>query len=104
MDRKAHLKIDKAIFGKEYEQVHKWLDSCFPEFAKHPIPHMHWVKYHHMQAIKDKYGNFTPEFNAAHTHIVCDFIYHFNMAYIPKDITDLIDTFIALGVIKKDFK
>ena len=103
MDRKAHLKIDKAIFGKEYDQVHKWLDSSYQEFALSPVPHMHWVKYHHMQAIKDKYGNFTPEFNAAHTHIMCDFIYHFNMSYVPRDITDLIDTFIALGVIKRDY-
>ena len=102
MNRSDHLKIDKAIFGKEYDDVHSWLDSTYPKYAKHPIPYLHWIHYHHMEAIKEKYGNFTDEFNAAYTHIMCDFIHHFKMSYVPKDMTDLIDTFLALEIIKRD--
>jgi hypothetical protein len=102
MDHKDHLKIDKVIFGKEFEHVHKWLDSTFPKYANHPVPYMHWLNYHHMEAIREKYGDFTPEFNAAYVHIMCDYVHHFNMAYVPKDMTDTVDTFLALGVIKRD--
>jgi len=103
MKREDHLKIDNAIFGKEYDAVHKWLDSTYPEYAKHRIPHIHWLKYHHLQAIHDKYGDFTPEFNAAYTHIMCDFIHHFKMSYVPKDLNDVVNTFLALGVIERDY-
>jgi len=104
MDRKGHISLDKILFNKEFNEVHKWLDSTYLKYANTAIPHMHWLMYHHKAAIKEKYGSFTLEYNAAYTHILTDFLYHFKMAYVPEDMTDLIDTFISLGVIKRDYK
>ena len=104
MDRKGHIALDKVIFNKEFNEVHKWLDSTYPKYANGPIPHLHWLNYHHKEAIKEKYGSFTFEYNAAYMHILMDFLYHFKMAYVPENMTDLIDTFISLGVIQKDFR
>ena len=102
MDRKGHTELDKVIFNKEFTEVHKWLDSTYPKYVNTHIPHMHWLKYHHKEAIKEKYGSFTLEYNAAYMHILMDFLYHFKMAYVPENMTDLIDTFISLGVINVD--
>jgi len=102
MNREDHLKVDKVLYNKTFNKVHAWLDSTWPEYADHPIPFLHWLKYHHIEAIREKYGDFTPEFNAAYTHILCDFVSHFNMAYVPRNMIELIDTFTALKVIEKD--
>lgn len=104
MDRKGHLALDKILFNKEFNEVHEWLDSTYPKFKNHPVPHMHWLHYHHKEAITDKYGAYTLEYNSAYMHILTDFLYHFKMAYVPNNMTDIVDTFLSLGVIVRDYK
>lgn len=81
MRTEEHLKVDRFILGKEYEEVHEWLDGAFWKYRK--TPHEHWVERHHIKAITEKYGIHTERYNAAYTHILLDYLTHFGIAYVP---------------------
>jgi len=84
MKKEQHLEITKIIFNKEYTKVHEWLDETAKEyFDKGWNVFEHWKHRHHIQAIKDKYGEGTIEFLVAWLHIICDWISHLNMVEIP---------------------
>lgn len=84
MNRQEHLKVDRFTFGKEYNQVHSWLDETYNNYAR-TNPYKHWLERHNYSAIKLKYGEFTLEFNAAYLHILFDYLSHFGIAFVPKD-------------------
>jgi hypothetical protein len=84
MYRHEHLKVDKFFYNKEYNEVHKWLDETYPQYAR-TNPYMHWLERHHLQAIEEKYGLGSIEYNVAYLHILADFLSHMQIAVVPKN-------------------
>jgi len=83
MKREEHLRVDSFIWNEEFSEVHQWIDECYPKYAGR-TPYKHWLERHYLDAIKEKYGEFTLEYNVAYTHILFDYLSHFEMAYVPK--------------------
>jgi hypothetical protein len=81
MRREEHLKTDMFFWNKEYNEVHAWLDECFPKYRDEK----HWQERHHLQAIGEKWSEGTPEYNSAYMHILCDFLSHYQIAWVPKN-------------------
>lgn len=97
MNRKEHLNIDILVFGKEFNNVHSWLDGEYWKYTKNP--YLHWLNRHHIKAIYEKYGHFTPEYNSAYLHILFDFLSHFQLAYVPIDEEDVKSMLKSLQII-----
>ena len=94
MKREDHLKTDHFVWNKEYNDVHKWIDGCFPKYAS-TNPYMHWLERHHIEAINKKYGEFSIEYNVAYVHILMDVLSHLEMAYVPrtsKEVKTILET------------
>ncbi len=82
MDWKKHKAIDRIIFGKEYPEVHKWIDEFFPKYQDWE----HWKERHHLAAIEEKYPDQTSEeFLSAILHVICDWVAHEREFELPKD-------------------
>ena len=88
MYKKEHLSVDHFCWNKEYPEVHQWLDETYSKYAS-SNPYRHWLEHHHMKAISDKYGDYTPEYNAAYMHILFDFLSHHQIAFVPINEKDL---------------
>lgn len=84
MKRENHLKVDRFFWDKEYDDVHTWIDACFPRYVGRN-PYHHWLERHHIIAIAKKYGEYTLRYNVAYLHILADFLSHFGVAVVPKD-------------------
>ncbi len=98
MRREQHLDTDKYFWAEEYPEVHKWIDSEFPKHVGRR-PYRHWLKNHHIEAITKKWGIGTPQYNSAYVHILCDFLSHFSVAYVPDNEKTLNNMLNELGVI-----
>ena len=106
MNRAKHLEIDKQIFYpegsslttecKNFNFVHQWLDTLDIYTSNW---YRHWRDRHHIEAIIAQYGSFTAEYNVAYLHILCDWLYHFNMALVPKDKKEVEDNLKILQII-----
>ena len=96
MRREEHLAIDKKIFGKEFPDVHGWIDSEYPKYFR-TNPFRHWLAYHHEEAIREKYGAYTENYNVACMHVICDFLSHFNKCCLPRDKYELMSILGACG-------
>ena len=81
MKHKDHLIVDKAVFGQEYPEVHKWLDEMFPKYRGFS----HWKERHHLEAISEKYGTDLTRYNVAILHIITDWISHLSIFALPKN-------------------
>lgn len=79
MKYESHLQVDVMIFGREYPEVHKWLDE---EAGQPNAGGSHWTARHHINAITEKYGE-TTEALAAVVHVFTDFVYHRGEAALP---------------------
>lgn len=91
MNHKEHVTVDYIIFRQTFAEVHTWLDETDPEKKKSGIsPYRHWIKRHNVEALKDKYGDQTIEFNAGCMHILCDWLSHFYVWVLPKNETEVI--------------
>jgi hypothetical protein len=99
MKRQDHLRVDKFTWDKEYNDVHQWLDECFPKYAGRN-PYMHWLERHYLDAIKEEYGEFTLEYNVAYMHILFDYLSHFQFAYVPKTKKDAESMLKSLGALR----
>lgn len=99
MNRKQHLSVDKFVWNDEHNEVHQWLDETFPRYAGRE-PYRHWLERHHLKAIKEKYGEFTKEYNVAYLHILFDFLSHHQMAFVPKDEKECEEVLISLQAIR----
>ena len=94
MDRKEHVIVTETVFGDGYDEVHKWIDSDAGNWFNtgHSV-FRHWVKYHNHEALKEKYGEGSIEFNVGILHIICDWMSHLNKFHIPEtsgDVTKLL--------------
>jgi len=98
MKREEHLKVDKFAWNKEYNDVHAWLDETFPKYAGRN-PYRHWLERHFLDAVKEKYGEFTLEYNVAYLHILFDYLSHFQVAYAPQTKKDVEDMLKSQGVL-----
>jgi hypothetical protein len=83
MNRQEHLKLDNFIWNEKYNEVHQWLDECYPKYMNRN-PYRHWLERHFLDAIKEKYGEYTIEYNVAYMHILMDYLSHFQIAFTPK--------------------
>jgi len=101
MDRKRHLAVDRAVFGQEFNQVHKWLDALFPKYVK-TNPFLHWKERHHLKAVAKKYDEFSIESAVAQLHILCDLLSHFRLPlfHIPEDEHEVLEMLQDLGLHK----
>ena len=73
------------IFSFPYTDVHIWLDELFPKYGGFG----HWSERHHLQAIKEKYGENTVRYNVAYLHIICDWLSHLDRIEVPIDAQDV---------------
>ena len=95
MHRTKHLTIDRIVLGREYDDVHQWLDETFPKYRGFE----HWKERHHIAAIKEKYKADSARLTAAMLHIICDWASHLRMVVIPKDETEVLSVLRDIGVI-----
>ncbi len=100
MNIKDHLMIDYILFRKEYEEIHKWIDAKYKDYAdKGWNVWEHWKHRHHLKAIEDKYGKDTQEFYVALMHIITDFLSHIGIFKIPKNEKEALEILIDEGLI-----
>ena len=89
MKHEDHLKLDLAILGKEYPEVHRWLDGCYPDYlpgGRHFNAGSllyHWSERHHDEALVERFGS-GPELESARLHVVVDWISHLKCVELPK--------------------
>lgn len=95
MDRKSHELITEAIFGKPFNKIHEWIDS---EFANRQ-GYSHWQYHHHLQAIKEKYGEGTINYRVALLHIITDWISHWGKFCIPKNQEEVLKELNEVGYV-----
>jgi len=88
MKKTEHFKIDRFLWDEEFPDVHQWLDECYSQFAARN-PYRHWLKRHHLKAIRKKYGKHTREYNVAYIHILFDFLNAFEAAEVPRNEKDV---------------
>ncbi len=98
MNRIEHLKVDKFVWNKEYNEVHKWLDELYPRYLGRN-PYKHWLERHFLDAVTEQYGEFTINYNVAYMHILFDYMSHFQMAFVPKTKEEAETMLKSLGVI-----
>jgi len=98
--KEYHMKVDKFFWNDGSEDVHEWIDSSFPKYGSHE----HWLEYHHQDAIKEKYGQFTYKYNVAYLHILTDYLSHFQIAFVPQGKKEAEDMLKSLGVLRKKRK
>ena len=85
----VHNEMTEAIFGKPYEEIHIWLDDCYPDYAyngknaHYGSVHYHRIERHNLQAIHEKYGKDTIESKVAILHCIVDFIFAYGEYYLP---------------------
>ena len=92
--RIRHLEIDKLMFKKEFNHVHGWIDSRFPEYRSYP----HWLHYHHVEAINEKFPEGSAENASACLHVIEDFVGHFGIVFLPRNENELREILDDLGV------
>lgn len=84
MRRKEHCQIDEVVFGRPYDDVHKWLDSDAGHWFKSKYSIFnHWILNHHVDAIDVQCGVGTIESKVAKLHVVCDWLSHFGEWHLP---------------------
>ena len=84
MDRREHLKIDRIIFGRPFDHVHKWLDSEAVNWSEtEHSSYNHWVKHHSIESIDEKYSIEQVENNVAKLHVICDWLFHWGAWILP---------------------
>jgi len=88
MDWKKHQKIDKILLGKEFPEVHEWIDEKYPLYRDWE----HWKERHHLEAIKEKYQEGTLEFLSAVIHVISDWISHERTFELPRDRKETLET------------
>ena len=99
MDKEFHLKVDNFFFNQEYPEVHQWLDEACLKTGK-GSPYRHWLIYHHLKAITEKYPRDQLRYNVAYLHILSDYLSNFKVAYVPADEKATKFILIRLGAIK----
>lgn len=57
MQEDEHCEMTKAIFGKEYREIHQWIDFTYETHQGFS----HWIDTHHLEAIESKYDKDTIE-------------------------------------------
>jgi len=77
------MKITKLIFGKEYKEIHKWLDAKYMEYASKGYSYYHWSERHHLESIEKVFSKDTEEYKVACLHIMCDWLVHFKEVILP---------------------
>jgi len=86
MKEKQHVVLTYCVFGKGFDEVHEWIDSDARNwFGTFYSPFRHWVPYHNVKAINEKYGEDFIEAKVAYLHVVCDWLSHFGLWHLPKD-------------------
>ena len=88
MQLEDHCKIDKLVFKEEYPKVHEWIDSSFEGLQA--FPHFHWIINHHKAAIDARFEKGTMEHRSAYLHVVCDWLSHFEVMYMPDNGYDVL--------------
>lgn len=81
MNRKQHVQVTEIFFGYGYDKVHEWIDELFPKY----FGFEHWKERHHLEALKEKYGEGTTEYWVGVFHIICDWFSHCRLVYIPEN-------------------
>jgi hypothetical protein len=99
LHRKQHVVITYMFFKKGYDEVHAWIDNTY----RPNLGYLHWLNRHHIQAIKEKYGEDTVEYKVAFLHIMCDFLSHLGLFIVPKNREDCLNIFKDLGIVNDDW-
>ena len=90
MKKEDHILITKLVFGKSYDEVHQWLDECYPKY----MGFEHWRERHHKEAIMKQYGKDSHIlYDVACFHVLCDFLSHLHEWMIPDTEQDVLDYF-----------
>lgn len=67
------------------ENVHTWLDETYPFWKKRGCGNYHLVERHNREALEEKFGLDSNEYNTGVLHVLCDLIYKFGISIIPND-------------------
>ena len=89
--------MDFMLFGKEYKEVHEWIDS---ESFKN-LGYFHWLDKHHIEAISSQYKVDSPEYLSAYMHILSDWLSHWRQPFIPVNRKDVIVKLTFIGYIQE---
>lgn len=99
MDSKQHQRVDKAIFGQKFPNVHKWLEVFYTQHVG-GNPFKHWLERHHLDAIHKEFGKNGMRAQSAIFHVLCDWYSHFGVLAIPKDKEECEQLLKDAGVLK----
>jgi len=92
MNHKDHGMVDFSLYRETFPEVHKWLDSIYPETEKLGVSQFrHWITRHNIEALKTKYGEQTIEFRVGCMHVLCDWLSHLDRWELPKDEAEVIE-------------
>ena len=82
---KDHVVVTFLVFGRGYDEVHKWIDSEAGNWlGTQYSPYRHWVKNHNLKALDEKYGKNSVEYKVGALHIICDWLSHLGKVEIPE--------------------
>jgi len=99
---KIHAEIDKAIFGKSYDEVHSWIDGTF----NGTNGRIHWKNRHYIQAILEHFNSKDfPDaeqrerlIQVAKIHILVDWAFYHHRIVLPQTQEDVIRELRSQGV------
>lgn len=95
MNRKSHVIVTQTVLTEGFDDVHQWIDETYrPHLA-----YLHWLNRHHKQAVREKYGEDSWEYEVALLHIATDFLSHFGKFYVPENREECEAKLKELGVI-----
>ncbi len=99
MNHKDHVVIDYTVLRHTFFEVHRWLDATYSETEKSGVSqYRHWITRHNVDALKNRYGDQNPEFHAGCLHILCDWLYHLDIWYLPIDEAEVVAKLKEKGV------
>ncbi len=99
MNHRDHQQIDFILYRKAFPEVHKWLDSTYPETEKLGVSqYRHWITRHNIESLKAQYGDQKIEFRAGCMHVLCDWLSHLDMWELPIDEAEVIEKLKEKGV------
>ena len=81
MRLKDHVAITNIIWRDGYDEVHKWIDEMYPKYNGFE----HWKERHHLEALKEKYGEGTVGYWVGAFHIICDWFSHCRLFLLPEN-------------------
>jgi len=91
---KIHEELTVHVFGRRFEDVHKWIDGAFDGTNGRT----HWIHRHHEEAINNKYSNCGIRRKIARIHVLVDWMWYYHIIFFPKNQQEVIDKLREHGV------